>query len=76
MQQLAGKAPIDNILAVLQPEFTELSGKMKLSSIVESPAAGSKTPSVDLTSLLMDWLKATSETRKMAVELHQHSSGK
>jgi hypothetical protein len=76
MQQLAGKAPIDNILAVLQPEFTELSGKMKLSSIVESPAAGSKTPGVDLTSLLMDWLKATSETRKMAVELHQHSSGK
>jgi hypothetical protein len=76
MQQLAGKAPIDNILAVLQPEFTELSGKMKLSSIVEAPAPGSKAATVDVTSLLMDWLKASSETRKMAVELHQHSSGK
>jgi len=76
MQQLAGKAPIDNILAVLQPEFTELSGKMKLSSIIESPAPGFKGATVDVTSLLMDWLKASSETRKMAIELHQHSSGK
>jgi hypothetical protein len=76
MQQLAGKASIDNILAVLQPEFTELSGKMKLSSIVESPAPGSRAATVDVTSLLMDWLKATSETRKMAFEQHQHSSGK
>jgi hypothetical protein len=49
---------------------------MKLSSIVESPAPGSKAATVDVTSLLMDWLKASSETRKMAVELHQHSSGK
>jgi hypothetical protein len=76
MKQLDGKAPIDNILAVLQPEFTELASKMKLSAIVESPAPGVKVATVDVTSLLMDWLKATSETRKMAVELHQHSSGK
>jgi hypothetical protein len=76
MRQLAGKAPIDNILAVLQPKFTELSGKMKLSSIVESPAPGSKAATIDVTSLLMDSLKATSETRKMAADLHQHSSGK
>jgi hypothetical protein len=76
MQQLAGKAPIDNILAVLQPEFGELSAKMKLASIVESPGPDPKAATVDVTSLLMDWLKASAETRKMAVELHQHSSGK
>ena len=76
MQQLAGKTPIDNILAVLQPEITELSGKMKLASIVESPAPGSMAATVDVTSLLMDWLKATSETRKMAIEMHQHPTGK
>ena len=76
MQQLAGKTPIDNILAVLQPEITELSGKMKLASIVESPAPGSRAANVDVTSLLMDWLKATSETRKMAIEMHQHPTGK
>jgi hypothetical protein len=76
MQQLAGKAPIDNILAVLQPEFKELTGKMKLTAIVESAAPDQKAATVDVTSLPMDWLKASSETRKMAVELHQHSSGK
>ena len=76
MQQLAGKAPIDNILAVLQPEITELSAKMKLASITESSASGSKGATVHVTFLLMDWLKASSETCKMAADLHRHSSGK
>jgi hypothetical protein len=60
----------------LQPEFKELSGKMKLSGIVESASADPNAASVDVTSLLLDWLKASSETRKMAVELHQRSAGK
>ncbi|MGA2219354.1 MAG: hypothetical protein ABSG51_14775 [Terracidiphilus sp.] len=76
MQQLAGKAPIDNILAVLQPEFKELTGRMKLAAIVESPAPDSKAATVDVTSLLMDWLRASAETRKMATEMHQRPSGK
>jgi hypothetical protein len=76
MQQAFGKAPIDNILAVLQPEFKELSGRMKLSSVVDSSVADPKTANVDATSLLMDWLKASSETRKMAEEMHQHPAGK
>lgn len=75
-QQVWGKAPIDNILAVLQPEFKELSSRMKLSDIVDSGSADPKAATVDVTSLLMDWLKASLETRKMAVELHQHSAGK
>ena len=75
-QQVFGKAPIDNILAVLQPEFKELSGKMKLAGIVDSASADPKSATVDVTSLLLDWLKASSETRKMAVELHQRSVGK
>jgi hypothetical protein len=76
MQQLFGKAPIDNILAVLQPEFKELSSRMKLSTIVDSSAADPKAATVDVTSLLMDWLKASSETRKMVEEMHQHPAGK
>ena len=76
MQQLIGKAPVDNILAVLQPEFKELSSRMKLSAIVDSSAADPKVAAVDVTSLLMDWLKASSETRKMAEEAHQHPPGK
>ena len=76
MKQLMGKAPIDNILAVLHPEFKESSSKMKLSAIVDTSAADPKAATVDVTSLLMDWLKASSETRKMAEEMHQHSGGK
>jgi len=70
MQQLAGKAPIDNILAVLRPEFKDLTARLKLAGIVESSAADPKAASVDVTTLLMDWLKASSETRKMAADLH------
>jgi hypothetical protein len=76
MQQPVGKAPIDNILAVLQPEFRELSSRMKLSAIVDASAADPKAAAVDVTPLLMDWLKASSETRKMAEEAHQHPPGK
>lgn len=76
MQQLVGKAPIDNILDVLQPEFKEMSGRMKLSAIIDASAAKPKTATVDVTSLLMDWLKASSQTRKMAEEAHQHPTGK
>jgi hypothetical protein len=49
---------------------------MKLSAIVDSYAADPKAATVDVTSLLMDWLKASSETRKMAEEMHQHPAGK
>jgi len=77
MEQLAGKAPIANILEVLQPEIKELSARMKLAGIVESPGPDPKAATVDVTSLLMDWLKASAETRKMAAELHQqHPAGK
>ncbi len=70
MQQLAGKAPIDNILAVLRPEFKDLTARLKLAGIEEASAADPKAASVDVTPLLMDWLRATSETRKMVADLH------
>ncbi len=69
MKQLAGKAPIDNIVAVLRPEFKELTTRMKLSGVVEASAADPKAATVDVTSLLMDWLKASAETRKMAADI-------
>jgi hypothetical protein len=70
MEQLMGKAPLDNILAVLQPELKELTTRLKLASIVDSSTSEPNDPSVDVTSLLMDWLKASYETRKMATDLH------
>jgi len=70
MQQLLGKAPIDNILAVLQPEFKDLINRLKLSGVVDPSTVDPQASSVDVTPLLLDWLKATSETRKMAAEMH------
>ena len=61
---------LDNILAVLQPELKELTTRLKLASIVDSSTSDPNDPSVDVTSLLMDWLKASYETRKMATDLH------
>jgi hypothetical protein len=72
MQQMAGKAPIANILEVLQPEFREISSRMKLTGIVESPGPDPKAATVDVTSLLLDWLKASQQTRKEAGEMHRH----
>jgi hypothetical protein len=65
-----GKAPIDNILAVLQPEFKDLINRLKLSGVVDPSTVDPQASSVDVTPLLLDWLKATSETRKMAAEMH------
>jgi hypothetical protein len=70
MQQVAGKAPIDNILAVLQTEIKDLTTRLKLSVVVDSSTADPGGASVDVTPLLLDWLKASAETRKMAAELH------
>jgi hypothetical protein len=75
MQQVMGKAPIANILEVLQPELKEISGRMKLASIVESPSPDPKAATVDVTSLLMDWLRASQETRKEAGDMHQQHPG-
>jgi hypothetical protein len=77
MQQLAGQAPIDNILAVLQPELKELKSRMRLSAIVESTGPGAKSPNADVTTQLLDWLRATPETRRMVADLHEpHPAGK
>ncbi|MGD0630160.1 MAG: hypothetical protein ABR987_12440 [Terracidiphilus sp.] len=69
MKQLAGKAPIDNIVVVLRPEFKELTTRMKLSGVVEASAANPKAATVDVTAQLLDWLNAGAETRKMAADL-------
>ncbi len=76
MQQVAGKAPIDNILEVLQPEFRELAGRMKLAGIVEASSAEPGAATVDVTSLLMDWLRANQQTRKEASEMHRQPAAK
>ena len=75
MQQVMGKAPIANILEVMQPELKEISARMKLTGIVEAPGQDPKAATVDVTSLLMDWLRASQETRKEATDMHQQLAG-
>jgi hypothetical protein len=72
MHQLSGDAAIDNILAVLQPEFREVTGRLSLSGIVDATTVNAGVDSVDVTPQLMDWLRASSETRKMAMDLRLH----
>jgi hypothetical protein len=66
-RQLSGKAPLDNILEDLKPAFPQLCRNRGVSAIVADPPAG--TPTVDVTSDLMDLLEADARTRSMAEEL-------
>jgi hypothetical protein len=74
-RQLAGEAPLSNILEELQPAFAEIAGKAHVSLIAPDLAFVDKTvETVDVTSLLLDWLKADEQTRKIISGMRQ--SGK
>ena len=63
-QQLAGEAPITNILEALAPAWPEIAKKARVSMIVaDLPYADSSVQSIDVTELLLDWLKADERTR-------------
>jgi hypothetical protein len=63
-QQLAGEAPITNILEALAPGFPEIAKKARVTMIVaDSPYADRSVEKVDVTEILLDWLKADERTR-------------
>ena len=63
-QQLAGQAPIANILEALAPAFPEIAKKARVTMIVaDLPYADSSVQPVDVTEMLLDWLKADERTR-------------
>ena len=63
-QQLAGEAPITNILEALAPAWPEIAKKARVAMIVaDLPYADSSVQSIDVTELLLDWLKADERTR-------------
>jgi len=70
-EQLAGEAPITNIMDALQPAFQQIETSAKVASVVPCPRADIKSPTVDVTPQLLDWLKADAKTRKMIQELPQ-----
>lgn len=69
-RQLAGEAPLTNILEAMAPAFEEIARKAGVARIVgsqQSQAQGVET--VDVTDPLLDWLKADERTRKICAEL-------
>jgi hypothetical protein len=63
-QQLAGEAPITNILEALAPAWPEIAKKARVAMIAaDLPYADSSVEKVDVTEMLLDWLKADERTR-------------
>jgi len=70
-QQLAGQAPLTNILEALAPGLPEVAKKARVAMIVaDLPYADSSVQSVDVTEVLLDWLKADQRTRTIVRGLH------
>jgi hypothetical protein len=76
IQQLAGKAPIANILEVLQPAFREIEASQHLSNIVAYPAPNAPVATVDVTAQLLDWLHADAQTRQWISDAHPPAPAK
>ena len=71
-KQLADEAPLTNIMEALQPAFSEIAAKGHLAVIVSGPAYTDKAvETVDITDLLLDWLKADEQTRKIIDEMRK-----
>ena len=68
-RQLAGEAPITNIVEALQPALTEISKSANVERIVAEAPAGGNVEIVDVTDRILDWLKADEQTRKIIQEL-------
>ena len=69
-KQLAGEASIDNIIEALKPAFPEIARKAGVAAIApDLPYADSRLQTVDVTSLLLDWLNADAQTRAMIAGL-------
>jgi hypothetical protein len=71
-RQLAGKAPITNILEALGPAFPEIARKAQVTRVAADIPADGSVQAVDVTDLILDWLKADEATRKIVHDLRKH----
>jgi hypothetical protein len=72
-QQLAGEAPITNVLEALAPGLPEVAKKARVTMIVaDLPYADSSVETVDVTGMLLDSLQADERTRTIVRELQDH----
>jgi len=69
-RQLAGEAPITNIIEALQPAFPEIARTAHVEKILTAPPpAGAKFETVDVTDLIVDWLKSDERTKTIIRDL-------
>ena len=71
-RQLAGEAPIGNILEALAPGWPEIARQAHVAAVaVDLPYADASVQTVDVTEQVLDWLKADERTRKIVRELRK-----
>ena len=68
-EQLAGDAPIANILDALRPAFDSITKAARLRTIVAAPFKDARADVVDITPALLDWLQADAKTRDIISHL-------
>ena len=71
-RQLAGEAPISNILEALSPGLPEIARRADVRLIAPDLAFADRgVQAVDITDLLLDYLKADANTRAMVQDLRK-----
>jgi len=71
-RQLAGEAPIDNILEMMRPMLATVEARAKVTNVVpEVPGADKTAATVDVTDLLLDQLQADAQTWQMVEQLRK-----
>ena len=68
-EQLAGDAPLTNILDALRPAFDSITKSARLRTIVAAPLKQTGVEVVDITPALLDWLKADAKTREIISQM-------
>jgi hypothetical protein len=71
-RQLAGEAPITNILEALAPAFPAIAQRAGVSIIVvDLPYAAQGVETVDVTEYILDWLEVDQKTRTMVNDIRK-----
>jgi hypothetical protein len=68
-EQLAGNAPITNILDALRPVLDSLTKAANLRNIAQARPEDARAGVVDVTPALLDWLKADAKTREIISQM-------
>jgi len=70
LRQLAGNAPIENILELMKPMLAAVAAQAQVTTVVpEKPGVNKNVAAVDVTGLLLDQLQASERTRKSVEQL-------